>query len=276
LRQVTARLAAAGLAAAAAEARTLVAHAARVHPTQLLLLDTLDWATRAEVERLVVDRLTGRPLQHVTGVAAFRTGVVAVGPGVFIPRPETEVMTGWAIGWLLARSAGSDPAVVVELCAGSGAISRAIAAEAAGARQWAVENAPGAWPYLRRNLAETPVTVVPADMAGALRELDGQVDLVIANPPYIPASAWLTLPPEVRQFDPVEGLISGPDGLDATRVVAAQAARLLRPGGVVASEHDDSQGASAPNVWTAAGFETVIDHTDLAGRPRFVTAARPT
>jgi release factor glutamine methyltransferase len=265
-------LADAGLVSAAAEARTLCAHAARVNPGQLMLLDRLDAAELDRLHRLVAERLTGRPLQHVTGVAPFRTTTLAVGPGVFIPRPETEVVVGWVLDRLAARPQADPPALVVDLCAGSGAISRALALEAPGLRQWAVEVDPTAAAYLRRNLADTSVTVVEADITGVLPDLEGQIDVVVANPPYIPDAAWADLPPEVRDHDPVGALVSGPDGLAATRLVAAQAARLLRPGGVVASEHDDTQGLSAPAVFTEVNWADVADHLDWAGRPRYVTA----
>ncbi|MDR1449782.1 MAG: peptide chain release factor N(5)-glutamine methyltransferase [Propionibacteriaceae bacterium] len=274
LRRLAARLAAAGVGPAAAEARLLAAHVLGCPPVRLDLAAGFDPAAAARLEALAAKRAAGCPLQHLTGCAPFRTATLAVGPGVFIPRPETEVMTGWLLGWL-ARSALKRPALVVELCAGSGAISLAIALEASGQRQWAVENAAAALPYLERNLAGVPVTVVAADMAAALPSLDGQVDAVIANPPYLPAAAWAELPADVRGFDPKSALVSGPDGLAATRVVAATAARLLRPGGVVASEHDDSHGLAAPAVFAAAGFADLADHLDLTGRPRFATAVWP-
>jgi release factor glutamine methyltransferase len=164
---------------------------------------------------------------------------------------------------------------VVELCAGSGAISAALAAEAPGCRQWAVERAAAALAYLRRNLAASEVVVVAGDMADALPELDHQVDLVLANPPYVPTGRRPDLPATVRDFDPPEALYAGPDGLAANRVVARVAGRLLRPGGQVASEHDDDQGQSVPALFAAAGFGAVADQADLTGRSRFVTATWP-
>jgi release factor glutamine methyltransferase len=163
---------------------------------------------------------------------------------------------------------------VVELCAGSGAVSLALATEWPGLQQWAVERSSDALPYLRRNLAETAVTVVAGDMATALDCLDSRVDVVVANPPYVPEATWAELPADVRDADPKEALVAGPDGLDAIKVVAAVAARLLRPGGVVACEHDDTHGVTAPAIFRAAGFTDVADHQDLAGRPRFVTASQ--
>jgi len=221
-------------------------------------------------ESLAARRAAREPLQYLTGTAYFRTVEVAVGPGVFIPRPETEVMTGWAIDWLRGR----DYPVVVELCAGSGAISLAVATELGGCDQHAVERDAAAAAYLRRNVAGAGVAVVESDMADALPELDGRVDLVIANPPYIPDGDAPALPSDVRDHEPPASLFSGSQGLDAIRVVADVAARLLRPGGVVACEHGDDQGALAPSVFEARGFADVADHADLTRRPRFVTARR--
>ena len=362
------RLADGGVESAPAEARTLVAHVAGVPLNRVDLVTDLVPAAAARLDDLIARRLTGVPLQHLTGLAHFRTVTLEVGPGVFIPRPETEVMTGWALDWLRSRlnlrgddspqaprlatlaafssgvrgsatpgaadvsfvaessaSAGAQPAPVaspeqrieaptggrriVELCAGSGAISLALAAELVQAlaqrestdaavlsrrapnnppagvlsspidplpwAQWAVEISPPALEYLRRNTAGWPIRVVAGDMADALPELDGTVDLVVANPPYVPAADWPSLPREVKDHDPAVALVAGPDGLDAIRVVARVARRLLRPGGVVTCEHDETHGESAPAVFRQAGFVDVADHADLTGRPRFVTATAP-
>ena len=255
-----------------AEARTLVAHVLGVEATGLLLAPDADAAATHALDALTARRLAGEPLQHLTGVAPFRHTIVRVGPGVFIPRPETEVMTGWVIDHLDALGR---PARVVELCAGSGAISRAIATEAPGHEQWAVEREDAAVGYLLANLADTAVEVVHDDMADALPELDACVDVVVVNPPYIPLTEYEGVPAEVRDHDPAEALFSGPDGLDAMRVVARVAARLLAPGGWVAAEHADAQGESAPAIFVAHGaWDRISDHRDLTGRPRFVTARR--
>lgn len=276
-----------------AEARTLVAHVLGVDLGRLLLADPPDAAASARLDGLVARRLTGVPLQHLTGEAWFRTVRVEVGPGVFIPRPETEVMTGWALTHLATlaqqRSAAvGDPAaasevaeatprrpVVVELCAGSGAISLALATEFPDAAYHCVELSEDAWPYLRRNLAGTDVEARLGDMADAFGELDGRVDLVVANPPYIPLDEYEGVTAEVRDHDPAVALFSGRDGLDALRLVAKVAARLLHPGGWVCAEHADSQGEAAPEVFVRhGGFARVADHVDLNGRPRFVAARR--
>lgn len=258
--------------ASTAEARTLLAHAAGVDPSRLLLLDTVNDAVEGDYRGLVERRAGGEPVQYLTGRAWFRTVEVAVAPGVFIPRPETEVMTGWAIERL--RTLGEHP-VVVELCAGSGAISAAIAAERPGCRQYAVELSPEAARAAEANLAGTGVALAEGDMDGSFPELDGQVDLVIANPPYIPLEAWEHVAADVRTHEPALALFSGMDGLDAMKVVARTAARLLRPGGLVCAEHAEVQSESAVAVFATSGaFTQVADNTDLNDRPRFVTAVR--
>jgi release factor glutamine methyltransferase len=166
---------------------------------------------------------------------------------------------------------------VVELCSGSGAIAKALVTELTYLDVYAVEVSPEAAAYARRNLADTLVELYVGDMADALHVLDGQVDLVIANPPYIPLDAYASVAPEVRDHDPLPALFSGDDGLDAIRVLTRVAARLLRPGGLLCFEHADVQGTSAPAVVTQSqAFTGIRDHLDLTGRPRFVTAVRRT
>ncbi|MFT4217370.1 MAG: peptide chain release factor N(5)-glutamine methyltransferase [Micropruina sp.] len=255
-----------------ADARLLLAHALGVPTSRLLTLGEIDPDAATRFEELLGRREAGIPVQYLTGTAPFRHVEVAVGPGVFIPRPETEVMTGWALERLAER--GESP-VVVELCAGSGAISLALADEFPSARQYAVELSEDAVAYAARNLAGTDVALIQADMAEALPELDGAVDLVIANPPYVPLEAYDGIPAEVREHEPALALFSGADGLDAMRVLARVAARLLRPGGWVCAEHAEVQDASAPAVFVGhGGFDQVRDHRDLTDRPRFVTARR--
>ncbi|QIK73319.1 peptide chain release factor N(5)-glutamine methyltransferase [Propioniciclava coleopterorum] len=259
-----------------AEARLLLAHALGVEPNRLLLADPPDAAALARLDAGVARREAGEPLQHITGSAPFRTVTLEVGPGVFIPRPETEVMTGWALDRLAEIiAAGVAEPRVVELCAGSGAITKALATEASAGSFHCVELSPDAWPYLAANLAGLHVDARLGDMADAFGDLDGTVDLVIANPPYVPLEHWADVPAEVRDFDPALALVSGEDGLDAMRVVAEVAARLLRPGGFACAEHAEVQVDSAPAVFVATGaFTQVRDRRDLTDRPRFVTAVR--
>lgn len=269
------RLSVAGVTSPAADARLLLAHVLELEPSRLFLFDHIDAVQLAAFAELVDRRAERIPLQHLTGRAYFRHEQLAVGPGVFVPRPETEVLTGWAIDHLLAwRAAGGQPRVV-ELCAGSGAISRAIVREVPGVEVHAVEVSEEAARWAHQNLAGTGVELYVEDMATALHALDGVVDLVIANPPYIPLDAYLSVPVEVRDHDPALALFSGTDGLGALRIVARVAARLLKSGGVVGAEHADVQAVSAPAVFLDGdAFLAVRDHVDLAGRPRFVTAER--
>lgn len=271
----------AGVESPEQDARQLLAYAAGVELARLPLLDGVDDAAAAYFKTLIDKRLHRIPLQHLTGRAYFRHLELEVGPGVFVPRPETEVMTGWAIEQLrpmvysVARGKSRHLPVVVELGTGSGAVAKSIATELTGTRVYAVELSEEAAAYASRNLADTTVELYVQDMIGALPELNGAVDLVIANPPYIPFEAFESVVPEVRDHDPPLALVSGQDGLDAIRVVVAEAARLLRPAGLLCVEHADVQGESAQQVvLDHGGFSGVRDHPDLAARARFVTALR--
>ena len=281
LQQAASQLREVGVSSADQEARQLLAHAAGVELDRLPLLDDVEDAHAAYFQTLINKRVRRVPLQHLTGRAHFRYLELEVGPGVFVPRPETEVMTGWAIEQLrpmvyaVARGESRHLPVVVELGTGSGAVAKSIAVELTGTRVHAVEISEEAAAYAARNLADTTVELYVQDMVGALPELNGSVDLVIANPPYIPLDAFESVVPEVRDHDPPLALFSGDDGLDAIKIVAAEAARLLRPAGLLCIEHADLQGESAQQVLVQHGaFAGVRDHLDLAGRPRFVTAVR--
>jgi len=269
----------AGIESPEQDARVLLALVCDIEPARLPLLDGVSDEQADLFESMVIKRAVRMPLQHLTGRAYFRHVQLEVGPGVFVPRPETEVMTGWAIEQLRPLALQMQRPLVVELCAGSGAISLALHDELPRrVRLHAVELSEDAAEWAVRNLRGTTVELHVGDMATALPELDGTVDLVIANPPYIPLDAYLSVAPEVRDHDPALALFSGEDGLDAVRVLVAAAARLLRPGGLLCFEHADVQGESAPAVVRGQGsFSAVRDHPDLNGRPRFVTAVhRPT
>lgn len=269
VRRAAERLADAGSVSAQAEARSLVSHVTGVEPGRMLLAPDLTEAQLEALDLAVSRRAAGEPLQHITGVAWFRTTSLTVGPGVFVPRPETETMTGWCLEQLRPGDR------VVELCAGSGAISKALAVEGSGYEQWAVEISPDAVSYALDNLTGTGVRVVEADMEGALYELDGTVDLVVVNPPYVPLEAWESVPADVRDHDPQVAVFSGLDGLDAMRVVTDVAARLLKPHGLLAAEHAEVQHESVVELFARHGaYDTVRDHPDLVGRWRFVTARR--
>jgi release factor glutamine methyltransferase len=218
-----------------------------------------------------VDRRAARePLQHITGEAPFRHLVLRVGPGVFVPRPETEVV----VDAVLERLGGQSAPRVVDLGTGSGAIALAVATEHPGSEVHAVEADPSAHAWAERNCAGSGVDLRLGDMADAFHDLDGTVDLVVSNPPYIPVGATIR-DPEVATHDPAPALWSGVDGLDAMRVVDRVARRLLRTGGHLVAEHADLQGRSAPALLAASGgWAEVADHQDLAGRDRYLTAVR--
>jgi len=275
LTAAAARLREAGIESAAQDARILLSFVSGIELVRLPLLAELDDDHARRFEKLISQRAERIPVQHLTGRAHFRHIDVAVGPGVFVPRPETEVMTGWAIDTLRPMITLHHRPLVVELGTGSGVIAKAIASELTRADIHAVEISEEAAAYARRNLADTLVELHVTDMADALPEFNTAVDLVIANPPYIPLEAYASVPAEVRDHDPALALFSGADGLDAIRVVASVAARLLRPAGFVCIEHADVQGDAAVEVLVRAGaFRGVRDHRDLTGRSRFVTAVR--
>ncbi|HTJ69202.1 MAG TPA: peptide chain release factor N(5)-glutamine methyltransferase, partial [Actinospica sp.] len=221
----------------------------------------------------VARRENREPLQHITGRAYFRYLELEVGPGVFVPRPETEVMVGWAIDRL--RELDDREPLIVDLCSGSGAIALAIAQEVPRARVHAVELSDEALVWTRRNVEGSRVILHQADARTALPELNGQVDLVISNPPYIPLTEWEYVAPEARDYDPDLALFSGEDGLDMIRALERTADRLLRPGRWLAVEHSDQQGGSVQRIFLEEyGWVEAGDHRDLTGRPRFFTARK--
>ncbi len=273
LRAAVSVLAAAGVDSPEYDAAELLAHVLGTTRGALATAAEPTAAQVEELERLVARRAAHEPLQHLTGTAGFRYLELAVGPGVFVPRPETEVLAGWGVDAAQAVLAAGREPVVVDLCTGSGAIALSVATEVPPAHVHAVELSEEAFAWAARNLAGSGVDLRQGDMRGSFPDLDGTVDVVLANPPYIPLEAYESVAAEARDHDPALALWSGEDGLDAMRVVEEVAARLLRPGGAVGAEHADVQGESAPAVFGRRGrWSDVRDHRDLAGRPRFVTA----
>jgi len=281
LRDATRRLAEGGVASPDHDASVLLAHAAGVERRDLWRLDLVDGTVLARYDALVARRAAREPLQHLTGRAAFRHVELEVGPGVFVPRPETELLAGWAVdaaGRAQGPAGGAEagPPVVVDLCTGSGAIALSVASELPGARVHALELDERAHGWATRNLAGSGVDLRQGDLADAVAtwpKLAGRVDVVVCNPPYVPLEAWESVAAEARDHDPHLALFSGEDGLDAIRVLEGVATRLLRPGGALGFEHADVQGESAPAVLVSSGrWSHVVDHRDLAGRPRFTTA----
>lgn len=257
----------AGVASPEHDAAELLAHVLGTTRSQLPLVDEVPGEALASYDDLVTRRSAREPLQHLTGTAYFRHVELAVGPGVFVPRPETELLAGWAI------EVAPEGGVAVDLCTGSGAVAKALADERPDLRVHAVELDEPAHRWAERNLGGTGVDLRHGDFATAFDDLLGTVDVIACNPPYIPLEAWESVAPEARDHDPHLALFSGADGLDAIRVLERRAALLLKVGGVVGFEHADVQGESAPAVFAATGRWTdVRDHADLAGRARFTTA----
>lgn len=219
-----------------------------------------------------VDRRAARePLQHVIGYTEFLGARIATAPGVFIPRPETELLAADA-----AAAARTRPgSVVVDLCTGSGAIACAVASAVPSARVWAVDVDGAAAALAAQNAEGLAVTVVQADAADALPNLDGTVDVVASNPPYIPPDA-VPQDPEVHAWDPQRALYGGgEDGLEVPRAVVASAKRLLAPGGLFLMEHADVQGEAVRSLVSACGGFTMVEtRRDLTGRDRYVVATR--
>ncbi|MDT0341434.1 peptide chain release factor N(5)-glutamine methyltransferase [Streptomyces litchfieldiae] len=269
--RATQRLADAGVPSPRFDAEEL---AAFVHGTDRAKLHTVpDADFDARYWEAVARREAREPLQHITGRAFFRYLELQVGPGVFVPRPETESVVGWAIDAVRAMDV-AEP-LIVDLCTGSGAIALALAQEVPRSRVHAVELDFTALEWARKNVEGSRVVLHQGDARTALPELAGQVDLVISNPPYIPLTEWEYVAPEARDHDPQVALFSGEDGLDVIRGLERAAHRLLRPGGMVVIEHADTQGGQVPWIFTEdRGWADAADHPDLNNRPRFATARR--
>ncbi len=252
------------------DAEELAAHAAGTTRGRLALVDVLADDFFSRYTELVGARAKRIPLQHLTGTAAFGPLHLDVGPGVFIPRPETEAVLEWAVAQHLPAKS-----LIVDLCTGSGALAAALARHEPAARVIGVDNSGDALAYARRNTEGTSVELRRGDVCDArlFDDLDGKVDLVVANPPYLPDGA--VLEPEVAEHDPHDALFGGPDGTSFVPAISLLAGRWLKRGGLLAIEHDDAASAAAVALLQCTNvFEDVTAHTDLVGRPRFVTARR--
>lgn len=268
----------AGVHSPRADAEHLAAHVLGVERTRLVLTPLVPPGKLDEYRELVARRARRIPLQHLTGTAVMGALDLAVGPGVFVPRPETELLYAWALAQMEALPHDHTP-IVVDLCTGSGALALALAHARPDAEVHAVELDPAAQVWARRNAddriaaGDTPITLYADDATdpGLLTDLNGRVDIVVSNPPYIPEGAGLD--PEVAEHDPSVALFGGPDGLSVIRGMIPNITRLLRPGGATAIEHDDTNGSGVAALLTATGaFTDVVEHPDLAGKPRFVAA----
>lgn len=284
----------AGIEDPAADAELIVGHVigesrGRVQALSLLG-SSLTEEQAARIDRMAEDRSSRVPLQHLTGKAPFRSIELDVGPGVFIPRPETETVTQFAIDELHADLM-PEP-IVIDLCTGSGAIALAIAAEVDRARVWAIEKDESAHAWAERNVArlgDGRVTLLKGDVAElnvqdpdassentlmnrALAAHIGSVSVIVTNPPYVPEAA-IPKDPEVRDHDPETALYSGGDGLDLIRVMSRRAKPLLKPGGLFVIEHAEPQGAAIRAILESDGWTSTSTHRDLTHRDR-VTIAR--
>lgn len=265
------------------DAELLLAHVTGVERSQLVTITQISDEQLFDYENLVARRANRVPLQHLTGVAFFRHLELAVGPGVFVPRPETELLVEAAIKHLKTISS---PRIAVDLCAGSGAIALSLALEVPGTTVHAVELSHDAIKWLTHNVVDHAAklevinshVIVHHGNAGdqsLLSELSNQVDALVSNPPYIP-SEMIPRDPEARDHDPAIALFSGVDGLDVAREVVEVAAGLLKPGGFVGMEHADVQGESMPALFDAMPntWSDVRDNLDYNKLPRFTTAVR--
>lgn len=271
-------LAGAGVPSPDVDAELLVGHVLGIGRGRVqarALTDTaLSASDTVEILGLVERRAAREPLQYITGVAPFRNLELAVGPGVFVPRPETEQVAQFAIDAL--RAAAHPEPTGVDLGTGSGAIALAMATEVPHARVVGVENSPLAFVWAKQNFRRVGADnarAVFVDLADALPEFDGTVAVVVSNPPYIPLGA-IPRDPEVRLFDPEHALYGGPDGLDVVRAVSTTARRLLHPGGTLVLEHGEAQGAAIAALLTGDGWSAIATHRDLLGRDRATTALR--
>ncbi len=279
VRDAARRLETAGVPDARVDAELLVAHVLETSRGGVQAAgvrgDAMPPDAATALAPLLDRRCQREPLQHLTGVAPFRSLELVVGPGVFVPRPETEMVAQLAIDAL--RAVASDAPLAVDLCTGSGAIAFALATEVPHARVFAAENSVDAFVWTRLNHARIGaenVSLAFIDFDAAFPELDGTVSVVVSNPPYVPDEA-VPRDPEVRLYDPPAALYGGPDGLDAVRRLSRVGLRLARSGGTIVLEHGEWQGAAIREILSADGWRSPATHVDLTLRDRATTAIRP-
>ncbi|MET0297860.1 MAG: peptide chain release factor N(5)-glutamine methyltransferase [Microbacterium sp.] len=279
LRRAAETLARAGVGDPSVDAELLLAHVLGTGRGDVQAAavrgDAVSEMQAARFDELVARRATRVPLQHLTGTAPFRHLELRVGPGVFVPRPETEIVAQLAID--LLRAAASPSPVAVDLGTGSGAIALAMATEVPHAQVHAAENSVDAFVWTTENVAlvgADNARLAFIDLEHAFPELDGTVSVVASNPPYVPDAA-IPRDPEVRFFDPPAALYGGADGLDVVRILSGVGLRLAHPGGSIVIEHGEWQGAEIRDILTADGWRGAATHPDLTMRDRATTAIRP-
>lgn len=281
LKDATERLTRSGVASPQVDAELLLAHVtgvsrgevlAWVHTDRSLTADQLvDW------DRLLARREKREPLQHLTGTAAFMSFEVSVGPGVFVPRPETQALVEAAIDQALAMAVGEEGLRILDLCSGSGVVAISLARAIPHANVSAVEASPEALAYLERNVENLApnIRVVALSVAECAEEFGGSgFDMILANPPYVPVSE-VPNDPEVATYDPAMALFGGADGLDIVHHIQALANSQLRPGGYLAIEHSNLQGDAVRAIMNSAGMRSVSTEKDFAERERFTHGFRP-
>jgi release factor glutamine methyltransferase len=272
----TAELTEAGVPSPQPDAYWLLCHALKVDRSEVLNRITFDESiTEPELEdfkKALARRSKREPLQHITGKAAFRKLELEVGPGVFVPRPETEQVVQYAIDYLRQLAV---PGKAIDLGTGSGAIALAMATEVPQTKVYAVELSQAAHAFASRNIAAIApeVELRLGAMQEVVADLVGQLDVVISNPPYIPDSA-VPIDPEVRDYDPELALYGGEDGLDVIRDISGIAAALLRRGGLLVLEHADGQSDAIRELLLDSGWLNVSAFQDATFRYRTITALR--
>ena len=277
LSEASSKLEAAGVTSATVDAELLACFCLAISRSELQLLV----ATKSEFPiqhldqfQLVLSRRVSRePLQHITGTAPFRHLELKVGPGVFTPRPETEQVVGYA----MEKISKLHNPLIVDLCSGSGAIAISLTTEISGSKVFAVELSKAAFGYLLQNAASYGLpeeNLRNEELQTSLSELDGLVDLVISNPPYIPNDA-IPVDLEVQLHEPSMSLYAGVDGLDAIRQISIRAKSLLISGGLLVLEHADSQSSSIAKLLLAEGWLEIEARADLAGKERMISAVKP-
>jgi release factor glutamine methyltransferase len=277
LRRATDTLTASGVPSPRVDAEFLLAHATGLGRGEVAAKAVTGAVLPAGVledyEASILRRASREPLQHITGIAAFRALELFVGPGVFVPRPETESVAQVAIDALRARPEARP--IAVDLGTGSGAIALALATEVPHAEISAVELSAEAAVWTKRNIAAIAprVRLEVGDLSTALGDLDGSVGVVVSNPPYIPVG-MIPRDLEVRLFDPSLALYGGADGLDIVRDLSVRARALLVPGGTLVIEHGEQQGAAIRDLLTTDGWRAPATLPDLTGRDRTTTAIR--
>jgi release factor glutamine methyltransferase len=277
LSESSSKLKDAGVTSATVDAELLACYCLGVTRSELSIMAATNQEfpadSRDAFDSALARRVAREPLQHITGIAAFRHLELKVGPGVFTPRPETEQVVGFA----LEKIAHFASPVIVDFCAGSGAIAISLATEVSGSNVFAVEKSKDAFTFLQQNAASYGLAdknLRNEDLQDSLPGLEGKVDLVISNPPYIPNDA-IPIDLEVQLHEPSMSLYGGVDGLDVVRQISSRALKLLKPGGLLVMEHADTQSGAIGELLLGQGWLEIETRADLAGKDRMISAQKP-